>query len=277
MERELMDRLLEYVRTAGAIAARKQSEATVGLKADSTYVTSVDLQLSELALEMFSPLVSPTYIVTEEHRGSLAVLTSNDLLCDREYVVVVDPIDGTRNFFHNMPLYGISVGVLRNLSPCLGAVVFPALDELYYADNTSGYIITGTYAERPEKRRLNAQKTELNSNSILLGANSFAKRFGWNYDVCTFMLSGCVTINSCWPVVGRGIGSIYCDHIWDVAGSWPIFARVGFEMRGIHSEKLIDHYDTDDYDPRTHRIKEPALVCRPEHFARLKRGVIARI
>ncbi|MBX7059334.1 MAG: inositol monophosphatase [Leptospirales bacterium] len=44
----------------------------------------------------------------------------------------VDPLDGTVNYAHGLPLYSISIGILYNNSPIAGLVCLPALNRRYH-------------------------------------------------------------------------------------------------------------------------------------------------
>lgn len=55
-----------------------------------------------------------------------------------EYWWVIDPIDGTGNYFSGLPTYGISIGLLKNGKPYLGVLNFPALKTLYWAVRGGG-------------------------------------------------------------------------------------------------------------------------------------------
>ena len=57
---------------------------------------------------------------------------------DAEYVWVIDPIDGTTNFAHGLPLFSISIGVRRNGETIAGAVYDVMRDALYFAEKGSG-------------------------------------------------------------------------------------------------------------------------------------------
>jgi myo-inositol-1(or 4)-monophosphatase len=57
---------------------------------------------------------------------------------DAEYVWVIDPIDGTTNFAHGLPLFSISIGVRRNDETIAGAVYDVMRDALYFAEKGSG-------------------------------------------------------------------------------------------------------------------------------------------
>ncbi len=52
---------------------------------------------------------------------------------EREWCWIVDPLDGTTNFVHKIPLYSISIGLQRH-KKLVGAVVYEVnLDECFYA------------------------------------------------------------------------------------------------------------------------------------------------
>ncbi|MFH1286344.1 MAG: inositol monophosphatase [Candidatus Magasanikbacteria bacterium] len=57
---------------------------------------------------------------------------------ENEYVWVVDPIDGTTNFIHNIPLYSVSIALSKNNEIILGVVYIPKTNELFYAEKAKG-------------------------------------------------------------------------------------------------------------------------------------------
>lgn len=276
MREQLLKAMMEFAHEAGSLAAGEQGNLRAQLKADDTYVTDVDRRVSELAVQKFEKLVPDDCIITEERIDDANTSTGPRESNDGELLVVVDPIDGTRNYFHNMPLYGISVGVLRDLRPWLGVVTFPGLGETFYCTGSEALVIAGAYGSKPVQRALvtSANDGEVGTNSQILLANSFARKHRWSYDVCTILLTGCVTINACWPTLQRGIGAVFTDHIWDIAGAWPIFKQVGFELRGAESGRPVTEYYQSDYDPETSRVREPMIVSKPAHFERLREGII---
>lgn len=68
-------------------------------------------------------------ILAEEDTEELAALKARDA----EYQWIVDPIDGTVNFFHGDPNWCCSVAVRRGGETVAGAVVAPALGRVYEA------------------------------------------------------------------------------------------------------------------------------------------------
>ncbi|MFZ1721934.1 MAG: inositol monophosphatase family protein [Microgenomates group bacterium] len=62
---------------------------------------------------------------------------------DREFVWYVDPIDGTTNFWRNIPLFGISIGLVQEKKPILGVLYFPVLDLMLSAYKGEGAQVNG--------------------------------------------------------------------------------------------------------------------------------------
>ena len=56
---------------------------------------------------------------------------------------VIDPIDGTSNYIHNLPLYGVSIAYLREEEPIIGVLEFPRLGETFWAEKGKGAFLNG--------------------------------------------------------------------------------------------------------------------------------------
>ncbi len=60
-----------------------------------------------------------------------------------KYVWVIDPIDGSIPYSAGLPLYGISIGLLKNNKPLLGVINLPSLNKLYWAVEGKGAYLNG--------------------------------------------------------------------------------------------------------------------------------------
>lgn len=56
----------------------------------------------------------------------------------------IDPIDGTTNFFFDVPLWAVSIGAVDELGPVAGAVYIPALAEMFSAARGHGATMNNT-------------------------------------------------------------------------------------------------------------------------------------
>ena len=73
-------------------------------------------------------------ILAEESGGSLA---------PAEYRWIIDPLDGTTNFLHGVPIFSVSIGVERKGELVAGVVYDPNQDELFTAEKGGGAFLNG--------------------------------------------------------------------------------------------------------------------------------------
>lgn len=66
-----------------------------------------------------------------------------DLLTKDEYFWVVDPLDGTFNYFRNLPMCCVSIGLMRGNTPVLGVIYDFYRDELLSGIVGQGFYING--------------------------------------------------------------------------------------------------------------------------------------
>jgi myo-inositol-1(or 4)-monophosphatase len=95
-------------------------------------VSYVDKEAEKRLVAILRKLVPQAGFITEE--GTVEQSKSN------EYSWVIDPLDGTTNFLHGMPVYAISLGLLRHNEPILGVVYEVAHKECFHAiENEPAY------------------------------------------------------------------------------------------------------------------------------------------
>lgn len=94
-------------------------------------VTETDLASEALILEILQRETPTIPVMAEESAHTF------DVRGQRLYWVV-DPLDGTTNFAHGLPHFAVSIALLDNERPIVGAVYHPILDELYCASSGGG-------------------------------------------------------------------------------------------------------------------------------------------
>ncbi|MEM6461707.1 MAG: inositol monophosphatase family protein [Pseudomonadota bacterium] len=102
----------------------------VSLKGPSDYVSQADRKAEEIVLGELSR-ARPTYSVLAEESGEIRGT-------DGQHRWIVDPLDGTTNFLHGIPLFAISIALERDGEIVCGVIYNPAMDELYTAERGKG-------------------------------------------------------------------------------------------------------------------------------------------
>lgn len=153
-----LEYVLEVAREASDLARRRFLSVTPEEKANKSYVTDLDRDM-----ECFI-------------RDRLAARFPDDQLSGEEFADSgghgrrrwsIDPIDGTGNLVHQLPLWCISIGLLDDGEPVLGVIAAPPLNELYWA-------IKGGGAWRDGQRLLARDADKLHEqDNVCLGTNAF--------------------------------------------------------------------------------------------------------
>ena len=119
--------LFQSVREVGAYL---REEAARFSRTDAEYKTSrdpvsyVDRTAEHMLQERCHRLLPEAGFILEESGGHAQ---------ESEFLWVIDPLDGTKNFVHGIPLFGISVALLYRRQPVVGVVYAVPQDELFWA------------------------------------------------------------------------------------------------------------------------------------------------
>ncbi|MER8386866.1 inositol monophosphatase [Mesorhizobium sp. M0904] len=102
----------------------------VSMKGPGDYVSQADRKAEDIVFAELSK-ARPGYAFLMEERG---VIEGDD----GQHRWIVDPLDGTTNFLHGIPLFAVSIALERQGQIVAGVVYNPAMDELYTAERGGG-------------------------------------------------------------------------------------------------------------------------------------------
>ncbi|WP_342240812.1 3'(2'),5'-bisphosphate nucleotidase CysQ family protein [Inquilinus sp. OTU3971] len=111
-------------RAAAAIRAVDASHAEWRIKADRSPVTAADEAAQEVILADLSSLLPGVPVVAEEDADERSVRPGADL-------VLVDPLDGTREFLAGRDEFTVNIGIIIDHAPAMGVIAAPALSRIW--------------------------------------------------------------------------------------------------------------------------------------------------
>lgn len=106
------------------IAGLRRTGVRYGRKPGYELVSEADLRAAQLLYDRLTAALPEAGWLSEEHRDTGARLA-------REWVWVVDPLDGTREYLLGIPEFAVSVALIRGGEPVLGVVHNPATGETF--------------------------------------------------------------------------------------------------------------------------------------------------
>jgi myo-inositol-1(or 4)-monophosphatase len=124
--------LKKMIAQAGDICLNEQDRLTPGdleFKNRKDLVTATDRKVEAFIVSQIATRF-PDHGVWGEETGRNQTQS--------EFLWIIDPIDGTTSFFHGQPYYAVSIALEKAGETILGAVLAPALGQLFYAEKDRG-------------------------------------------------------------------------------------------------------------------------------------------
>jgi len=196
-------------------------------------VTEVDVAVEKMFRELISSRFPDHAILGEEFGGSASIPEGP--------CWVFDPIDGTTNFAHGLPIFCSSLALEFNGEAEIAAVYDPSRRELFTAQRGGGAF-------------LNGQPIRVSSAATLIDAMLVT---GFPYDVHTRLDEiiglfrafvgraravrrlGSAAIDLCYVAAGRMDGFWERDlNPWDIAGGALLVSEAGGRVTGLTGERF---------------------------------------
>jgi myo-inositol-1(or 4)-monophosphatase len=146
----LLNVMVQAATKAGRSLARDFGEVQnlqVSLKGPGDYVSQADRKAEEIVHNELAK-ARPGYSFLMEESG---VVTGSD----DQHRWIIDPLDGTTNFLHGIPIFAVSIALERQGVLVAGLIYNPAMDELYTAERGGGAFLNDRRLRVAARRNLN--------------------------------------------------------------------------------------------------------------------------
>lgn len=234
----------ELARAAGDMALRGRKSGAVAATTKSSpidMVTEFDKASERMIVEGLARLRPDDGMVGEE---GAAVEGRSGITWH------IDPIDGTSNFYFDIPMWAVSIGAVDAEGPVAGAVYAPALGEMFSAARGAGATLNGS----PIRARSN---TDIADALVCTGfsyriheravhAQRVARMVMRVRDIRRF---GAAAIDLCFVACGR-----YDAYFEEHLHSWDLVAG---QIVAVESGALVTDYAGAPVTP--HQV----LACQP--------------
>jgi myo-inositol-1(or 4)-monophosphatase len=132
----MLDMAIEAAKKAGDVLARyfEMTGLEREIKDDKSFVSKADKE-SEAAIADIVRKEFPDHGLLGEE--------GSDVNPNAEYLWVVDPLDGTANFLNGIPIFGVSIGILKAGEPHIGVIYNPVTNSLYAGERGKGATYNG--------------------------------------------------------------------------------------------------------------------------------------
>ncbi|MDQ0348490.1 inositol monophosphatase family protein [Ancylobacter vacuolatus] len=214
----LMTVMVQAVRKAGRSLIRDFGEVEnlqVSLKGPANFVSNADRKAERILQDELTK-ARPSYGFIMEESGEVDGT-------DESHRWIIDPLDGTTNFLHGIPLFCVSLALARDGVPVAGVIYNPVTDELFVAEKGAGAFMNDRRIRVAARRNL--------ADAVVccglphMGRGDFA-RFGREYasvapKVAGLRRTGTAALDLAWVAAGR------FDAFWERGLSpWDMAAGI---------------------------------------------------
>lgn len=217
----LIEGMLDCARKAGEIAMRyfRSRDIDVANKLNDSDIVTVADKECDAFIRNYIESGYPTHAILTEESGE----TSGTA----EWRWVVDPIDGTTNFFAGIPFWGISIGVEHHGETVAGVFFMPATGEMFHAEKGKGAWMNGNQIHVAEESRL--------SRAVV--------STGFPVDKDTNPDNNLDNLAAVMPKVRdiRRLGSAACDMCYVAAGFLNAYWELNLHEWDVNAATLIVH------------------------------------
>jgi fructose-1,6-bisphosphatase/inositol monophosphatase family enzyme len=225
-------------------------------KSDGTFVTAIDTAVEERCIKALRGALPDIPILGEEE-ASHSPIEARDSAYDyyasfmtAPCQIVIDPIDGTRNFVEGKREFCIAAALTRAIGggtwPIASVVAIPIAGIMFWTEGPAVYRENFTTGEIELFERTLSSAPRVSANSAdrsWLMANGFEIQYPWissGSSVHDFL--GTATGELCGSLVGK-------QRLWDLMAPLAIAERLGCELRDLLSGEVVTCIEPHDLSP----------------------------
>ncbi len=212
----LLNIMIRAAQKAGRALTRDFGEVEnlqVSRKGPADFVSNADLNAEEIIRDELLK-ARPTYSFLLEEGGEIKGE-------DGQHRWIVDPLDGTTNFLHGIPLFASCIALERNGDIIASVIYNPIMEETFTAERGGGAWLDGRKRLRVAARRRISDclaVTGINSKSATANAREIRQLAHITPSVAGIRRSGSACLDLAWLAAGRY--DIYWEanlSPWDIA------------------------------------------------------------
>jgi len=245
LEHRHLRRMLETAVVAARLAGQRAMEeikfVKVSVKNGEELVTQADAKCQQIIIDRIKETYPDHGFIAEE--GPQGGAFKQPPRAQDQVWWVIDPIDGTNNFAHGLPIFSVSIAAMYEGRPIVGVIFEPATEQMFTA-------------VKDGQAQLNGRRISVSEDPIDKFANiGIDSHFGSSVPswACEVMLRtrfrnlGTTTTHLAYVAKGGFVATIMsCPKLWDIAAGVLIASAAGATVTDWQGKDILP-VDLDSY------------------------------
>jgi myo-inositol-1(or 4)-monophosphatase len=229
--------MMDAARAAGRRLIRDFGEVEnlqVSRKGPSDFVSAADQKAEEIIRKSLEK-TRPGYGFLLEEGGEVNGT-------DKTHRFIIDPLDGTLNFLHGIPHFGISIALERDGKLRAGVVFDPMRNEMFWAEEGQGAWLENKRLRVASRRKLSEAVVTTGIPQLGVdGAEKFIEELiAVRAEVAAVRRLGSAALDLAWVAAGRFDG--FWERglsLWDIAGGFVLVQEAGGLIVGLNKADAL--------------------------------------
>jgi myo-inositol-1(or 4)-monophosphatase len=245
---QILETAIVAARLAGQLAMEEISYTKTAVKNGTELVTTTDTRCQRVIMDRVKETFPDHGFIAEEGEpgkaGSETRLYKRPPRGEPAVWWVIDPIDGTNNFAHGIPVFVISIGVFFEGRPVVGVIFEPATESMYTA-------VEGGESQLNGRRILASQEDMTLLTSVGLDSHFGDRLPAGMVEIMKrtrFRNFGSTALQMAYVAGGGLVGTVMSKpKLWDIAAGAIIVQAGGASLTNWQGEGLfpvdLEHYE----------------------------------
>ncbi len=244
---QILETAIVAARLAGQHAMEQMNYVQAVRKSDTELVTRADAECQQIIIQRIRETYPDHGFIAEE--GEKGRLFKRPPQGEPAIWWAIDPIDGTNNYAHGVPIFAVSVAALYEGEPIVGVIFQPATENMFTA-------VKGGDAQLDGRRIVAGEELIGPITSVGLDSH-FDEVPPWACEiikVSRFRNFGTTALHMAYVARGGLVAAVGCTpKLWDIAAGVVIAEAAEAVITDWKGEKLFP-IDLDQYEGQTFQI-----------------------
>ncbi len=260
----MLEAAVVAARLAGQHAMEQMSYVKAVKKSPNELVTRADTQCQRIIVQRIRETYPDDGFIAEE--GEKGTIFKRRPLGEPGVWWAIDPIDGTNNFAHGIPIFTVSIAALFEGEPVAGVIFEPASDSMFTA-------VKGGEAQL-DGRHISAGEEEITPlTSVGLDSHFDDGVPPWVCNIIResrFRNFGTTALHLAYVAKGGLVAAVMCTpKLWDIAAGTLIAQAAGAAVTDWRGGKIFP-VDLDNYEGQTLQVVAANLKVHPKLLEAMK-------
>jgi myo-inositol-1(or 4)-monophosphatase len=261
---EILETAIVAARLAGQHAMEQMAYVTTTKKSENELVTQADPQCQKIIIQRIREVYPDHGFIAEE--GEQGKLFKRSPTGKPTIWWAIDPIDGTHNFAHGIPIFAVSLAAMYEGEPIVGVIFHPATDAMFTA-------VKGGQAQL-DGRRIVAGEQEIDSlTSVGIDSHFEGPLPPWLCDLIRqsrFRNFGTTALHLAYVARGGLVAAVMSTpKLWDIAAGVVIAEAAGAIVTDWTGGNVFP-IDLDAYDGGAFRVVAANRKAHPRLIETMK-------